>query len=99
MQPPLVAAGAAELAAVWPLLEQTRFVGEIGLDYVTQDQAERRLQRDLFARILERCAETGDKILTVHSRRSARDVIAAVGDRFPGTVILHWFSGTTAELD
>jgi TatD DNase family protein len=84
---------------MWPLLEETRFVGEVGLDYVTKDEAERRLQRDVFARILERCASFGNKIVTVHSRRSARDVIAAVGHAFPGKVILHWFSGTPAEVD
>ncbi len=99
LHPQLVAARAGELESMWPLLEQTRFVGEVGLDYVTKDEAERRLQRDVFARILERCAALGNKVLTVHSRRSAKDVIAAVGPAFPGKVILHWFSGTAGELD
>ena len=99
LHPQLVAARAAEVESIWPLLEQTRFVGEVGLDYVTKDEAERRLQRNVFASILERCASYGNKILTVHSRRSARDVIATVGHAFPGKVILHWFSGTPTELD
>jgi len=99
LHPQLVAARAGEIYSMWPLLEQTRFVGEVGLDYVTKDEADRRLQRDVFAKVLERCATFGNKIVTVHSRRSARDVIAAVGPAFPGKVILHWFSGTSAELD
>jgi TatD DNase family protein len=99
LHPQLVAARAGELGSMWPLLEETRFVGEVGLDYVTKDENDRRLQRDVFTRILERCATLGNKIVTVHSRRSARDVIAAVGNAFPGKVILHWFSGTAAELD
>jgi TatD DNase family protein len=35
----------------------------------------------------------------VHSRRAAKEVIAAVGPGFPGWVILHLFSGTPGELD
>jgi TatD DNase family protein len=52
----------------------------------------------VFSRIVERCVDHGDKILTVHSRRSAADVISILGDRFPGKVILHWFSGSSREL-
>jgi TatD DNase family protein len=99
LHPELVADRAGEIDSMWPLLEKTRFIGEVGLDYVTKDEAERRLQRDVFGRILERCAPFGNKIVAVHSRRSAKDVIPAVGDAFPGKVILHWFSGTPSELD
>jgi TatD DNase family protein len=48
---------------------------------------------------LSRCADYGDKVIPVHSRRSASDVVAAVGTDFPGTVILHWFSGTRRKLE
>ena len=99
LHPELVATRGRELDAMWPMLEQTRYVGEIGLDYVTTDPANRRAQKDAFSRILERCASYGDKILSVHSRRSAADVISAIGDRFPGRVILHWFSGSRRELE
>jgi TatD DNase family protein len=61
-------------------LAETRFVGEIGLDYVTSDRELRRRQREVFSQILARCAEHRDKVLTVHSRRSASDVIAATGE-------------------
>ena len=76
----------------------TRYVGEIGLDYVTTDKDIRGKQRDVFQRILECCAAHGNKVLTVHSRRASADVIAMIGDRFPGTVILHWFSGAIKDL-
>jgi TatD DNase family protein len=99
LHPQLAAERAAEVERMWPHLDETRFVGEVGLDYVTQDEANRRLQRDVFGRILERCARSGGKVITVHSRRAAKEVISAVGPAFPGTVILHWFSGTVAELE
>jgi TatD DNase family protein len=98
LHPELVVSHGAELEAMWPSLGETRYVGEIGLDYATTDKEIRRKQQDVFRRILERCAEHGSKVLTVHSRRASADVIAMVGDRFPGTVILHWFSGPLKDL-
>src|SRR5262249_29752594 len=99
LHPQLVAARPEELDRMWPLLSRTRVVGEVGIDYQTKDRAERRLQREVFARILERCAAAGGRVLTVHSLLAAGDVIAAVGPAFPGAVILHWFSGTPRELE
>jgi TatD DNase family protein len=83
-----------ELSLMWEYINRTRFIGEIGLDYRTQDQAERKIQRDIFSQIIDKCAEYGNKILTVHSRGSASDVIGIIGKSFPGKVIMHWFSGT-----
>jgi len=99
LHPELVQSHGRELNLLWPLLEQTRYVGEVGLDYSTTDQSVRRAQRDVFTQILERCSGYRNKILTLHSRRAAGDVIAAVGNDYPGKVILHWFSGSGAELE
>lgn len=99
LHPELVESHGHELSRMWQHIAETRFVGEIGLDYVTTDQEARRRQRDVFSQILARCADHGDKLLTVHSRRAASDVVAAVGDGFPGAIILHWFSGTARELE
>ncbi len=99
LHPELAAERAKEIELFRTLLPQTRFVGEVGLDYVTPDLGIRALQRAVFGEILSLCDEAGDKVLSVHSRRAATDVIAAVGERFRGRVILHWFSGTQKELE
>lgn len=99
LHPELVATHGRELETMWPMLDQTRFVGEIGLDYVTSDSDNRTAQRNVFSRIVEHCAAYGDKILSIHSRRSAADVVKAIGERYPGRVILHWFSGSRRELE
>lgn len=99
LHPELVASHGHQLEQMWPHLAETRFVGEIGLDYVTSDSRLRQRQREVFSQILARCADYRDKVLTVHSRRSASDVLTAIGYHFPGTVILHWFSGSKEELD
>jgi len=80
-------------------LPKTQYVGEIGIDYVTQDQTERRLQEQVFESILASCAEAGNKIITIHSRRASQAVLDRIGKKFPGVAILHWFSGSVAEIE
>lgn len=99
LHPELVATHAHELERIRPALERTRYVGEVGLDYTTNDLALRARQREVFTKILGYCAELGDKTITVHSRRAVADTIDTIGERFPGRVILHWFTGTRKELE
>ena len=81
------------------LLPSTRYVGEIGLDYLTEDAGERRLQREVFEKILSACAEAGDKVISIHSRRASDDVVSMLGSNFPGKAILHWFSGSVKNVE
>lgn len=98
LHPELVAEHASELPQMLQFLRETRYVGEVGLDYTVKDEVLRRKQRDVFQAIMNACTEDQNKILTVHSRRAVSDVLACVGKDFPGTIILHWFSGTPREL-
>lgn len=99
LHPELVGTHGHEVSQIGPLLEQTRFVGEVGLDYVTSDKDLKARQREVFTTILDRCSALGGKVLTVHSRRAAADVVSAVGAGFNGKVILHWFTGTAREAE
>lgn len=99
LHPELVATHGNQIEMLRPLLKQTRYVGEIGLDYTTTDENLRRRQRDVFERILSWCADEEDKILTIHSRRAAADVISMVGNSFQGAAILHWFTGAAKEVE
>lgn len=76
----------------------TRFIGEVGLDYVTGLESARAIQRKVFSSILSDCDSAGDKILTIHSRRAADDVVDAIGQSFRGRFILHWYSGSSRTL-
>jgi TatD DNase family protein len=54
----------------------------------------------VFRTILERCADAGGKILTVHSVRNVPMVLDMIERHLPrnrGVVVLHWFTGTKAE--
>jgi TatD DNase family protein len=99
LHPQLAAERRGELPLFFEHLPDTRYVGEVGLDYVTSDRGNRTHQRRVFGEILGACHAAGDKVLTVHSRRAEADVVDAVGEGFPGTVILHWYSGSLRILD
>lgn len=98
LHPELVHSHGDQLEQLVSLLPHTRFIGEVGLDFVTQDRSLRQRQADVFNRILAECRLSQDKVITVHSRRAAREVIAAVGPEYPGTIILHWYSGSLSDL-
>ncbi|MFZ6019515.1 MAG: TatD family hydrolase, partial [Chloroflexota bacterium] len=72
---------------------------EIGLDYSSTDQSERKVQREVFSQIIQHCFDISNKVLTIHSRRSAVDVISIVGNSFPGKIIMHWFTGTQSQAE
>ena len=81
-------------------LDETRFVGEVGLDGSPRLRPTLQIQEHLFARILTLCAQRGGKVLTVHSREAVSRVIEMLGTHLGsdrGKVILHWFSGTKSE--
>jgi TatD DNase family protein len=98
LHPELVHSHKHEIAQFRSYLPQTRYVGEIGLDYTTQDKDLRLAQRQILATIAKWVDECEDKILTVHSRRAASDVIASLRG-IKAKLILHWFTGTNKELD
>ena len=88
---------------------ETRFIGEIGLDFAPRRAESAQLQRTVFARI---AAASRGKVLSVHAAKSvgvALDLMESVGLVAPGAprgpqnpqgpaVIFHWFSGSGVEL-
>lgn len=99
MHPQLVFDRHRELDLMISLLNQTKYVGEVGLDFSTNNREDRLLQEKVFTAILHECAKFGDKILTIHSRRATSRVIDLVGSSYNGKIILHWFSGSKKELE
>ncbi len=100
LHPQLAHAYANELNLFEKYLPDTRYVGEVGLDGAPEYANTLETQRQVFRTILNLCAQSGGKILTVHSRRASREVIDLIGNHFPsskGCTVLHWFTGTIKE--
>lgn len=100
LHPQLVAERASELSLWERYLPEARYVGEVGLDAGPRFYKSLEAQRHVFQIILERCAEVGGKILSVHSVRSVPAVLDMIERYLPqdrGVVVLHWFTGSKSE--
>lgn len=88
-----------ELPLFERLLPRVRYVGEIGLDGGPEYRRYWPDQEHVFSRVLNLCARAGGRIMTIHSRRAATQVLDALAtEPSAGVAILHWFSGTQREL-
>ncbi|MEQ8192807.1 MAG: Qat anti-phage system TatD family nuclease QatD, partial [Candidatus Eremiobacterota bacterium] len=96
--PQVVSSRLSELNLMWDYIERTRYIGEIGLDYSKISDSDKTIQKQVFEKILERCAIYKNKIISIHSKRSSEDIVNIIGANYPGKVILHWFSGNTGTL-
>lgn len=81
------------------LLDETRYIGEVGIDNLRKTVDDFNFQKITFEKIINACAEKKNKILTVHSRRAENEVISIIGNKFPGKVVLHWYSGSIKNLE
>lgn len=90
---------ANELSLFDTLLPEARYVGEIGLDGSREHLPFMPVQQRILRHILKSVTRAGGRIMTLHSRRAATQVLDELrshGDA--GTPVLHWFSGDADEL-
>jgi TatD DNase family protein len=88
-----------ELPLLEALLDETRYVGEVGLDGSTSHRADAEIQFKVFERVLAAAQSRGGRIFTIHSRGAAEAVLSLLRRHKCGcTAVLHWFSGTHNEL-
>ena len=89
-----------EIALFERLIEETRYIGEIGLDASQNFNASMDIQEKTFRKILQICAKKRDKILSIHSVRAATKVMNYLEQYFcdgRGKAVMHWFSGSMEE--
>ena len=99
LHPQIVHQRKNELPLFRELLPDVRYVGEIGLDGTPEYKRFWTDQVQVFGDILDACAAAGGRVLSVHSRGAASDVISMLEtQRSSGTPVMHWFSGTRREL-
>jgi TatD DNase family protein len=101
LHPELVGERFNELPLVLSLLAETAFIGEVGLDGSPQHKRSYENQRAAFCRILDGAQQLGGKVVTIHSRRAANDVVELIEKHTtPDRVlcILHWYSGSAIAM-
>lgn len=82
---------------------QSRFVGEVGLDFSERYRESFSMQTEAFELIMRACAERPrpGRVISLHAVRSAGtvlDILERYGLTHSAACIIHWFSGTSDEL-
>ena len=93
--------GAEQVELACQLIQETRFVGEVGLDFAPRREGTFETQLDAFERIIDVCCAQGGKVISIHAVRSATavlDVLERHNATHNNACILHWFSGSSQEL-
>lgn len=99
LHPEIAGQRANEINLLLEQMTQCKGVGEVGLDGSTRYKASYTIQQSIFAAVVARSAELGGRILSIHSRAAASDVLRELAQHPAfGVAVMHWFSGSISEL-
>lgn len=102
LHPQLVFGRFRELSIIEKYITQSKFIGEIGLDYSNQYYNSKEQQLIVFKQIIEWCQNYKSKVISIHSVRSDKDVLDIL-EKYDcpkdNSCILHWYSGTIKQLE
>jgi len=93
LHPQLAGERIAELSLFDRLLPEARYVGEVGLDGGADCRGFWDNQVKVFHHVLRSCADQGGRILTIHSRNAATDVMDGL-ERHKGFGVAIYFIGS-----
>lgn len=86
-----------ELPSFRKHLSKTSYIGEIGLDFSREGIATKNLQLDTFTHLMKELSGK-KKILSIHSRKAEKEVLALLVEYKIPAAIFHWYSGPSALI-
>ena len=93
LHPLLAAESKNEVALFKRLVDQTSFIGEIGLDFSREGYAAKEEQIVVLREVLT-LIRGKKKIVSVHSQRAEKELLALLCEHQIENVIFHWYSGS-----
>ncbi|QFT61759.1 Qat anti-phage system TatD family nuclease QatD [Roseivivax sp. THAF30] len=87
-----------ELELFDTLVDEAPYVGEIGLDGSQHLREYAPIQRKVFAHVLRATERVGGRIMSIHSRGAADEVLDLLRAHEAGLPVLHWFTGGPSQL-
>ena len=79
-------------------IRETRFVGEVGLDFSTDGIETKDKQLESFRFVLGLLQNT-KRFVTLHSRRAEGSILELLNEYEVGPVVFHWYSGSLKTLE
>lgn len=81
------------------LINETKYIGEVGLDGSTSLKPHQNIQSKVFKHILQKANNSSTKILTIHSLNAVEATLEALDNYFyNGIPVLHWYTGKEKDL-
>lgn len=80
------------------LINETSYIGEIGLDFSREGFSTRDMQIKSFEFVLDTIKEE-KKILNLHTRRAEKETLEMLNTKGEFNAIFHWYSGSVGVLD
>ena len=88
----------SELGLFDTLIDEAPYVGEVGLDGSKHLREHASLQRKVFTHVLKATKRAGGRVMSIHSRNAAEEVLELLRAHDAGVPVLHWFTGGPGEL-
>lgn len=92
LHPLLASENINELPLFNSFLDQTSYIGEIGLDFSKEGLSTKDNQISVLRKLLEKL-EGKKKIISVHSRKAEKELFSLLCEYNIYNVIFHWYSG------
>ena len=93
MHPLLAAESKKDIPLFKRLVDQTSYIGEIGLDFSKEGYATKDDQIEVLHELLS-AIRGKKKIVSVHSRKAEKELLALLSEYEIENVIFHWYSGS-----
>lgn len=88
-----------ELDLLLSQMEVCSGVGEVGLDGSPRYKQYFELQKNIFQSVLQHSVTLGGRVLSIHSRSSAKEVLGLLEAHSGfGVAVLHWFTDSPSQL-
>ena len=97
LHPLLAAENKKELPLFKRLVDETSYIGEIGLDFSREGYASKEEQIKVLKEVLT-ILRGKRKIVSVHSRRAEKELLELLGEFNIENVIFHWYSGSVSLI-
>lgn len=79
------------------MLDKTSYIGEIGLDFSKEGFQTKEKQVEVLSKILA-VLKGKNKIISVHSRKAEKDLLALLKEYAIKNVVFHWYSGPVSLI-
>ena len=101
LHPQLIGSGYDDLELFESLVQRSHYIGEVGLDFSKEYIINKEQQIEAFKKILLCCERYGNKVVSIHSLKSAATILKIINqstNHNKNQYILHWFTGSITQM-